>query len=168
MSINIERILLELELLPKYDSQIMLQTVPGCNDHQYGVGSLLADKKDISMDERISLVREIEKTFSEFLFDKLVYTNSVIKDLGLYRTRVMKMSPLKAYSYHMDPTERIHIPLITNENCFFVIEDKIKRLPADGNHYHINTTKKHTFVNASFEERIHIVGCTGENHAIHV
>ena len=30
--------------------------------------------------------------------------------------------------------------------------------PANGNHYIADTTKPHTFVNASREERIHIVG----------
>jgi len=64
------------------------------------------------------------------------------------------------YTYHQDPTKRIHIPLITNENCFMVIEDEIYRYPAEGDYYLVDTTKRHTFVNASFEERIHIVGCT--------
>ena len=37
---NIKRILLELELLPKYDTQISLQTVEGETDYNYGAGKI--------------------------------------------------------------------------------------------------------------------------------
>ena len=147
MSINIERILLELSLrLPKYDTQISLQTVEGETDYNYGTGKLttLNDHK--------------EQDFIVPLFD-IPYTNSIIKDLGMYRTRVMRMHSKTCYSYHKDPTMRIHIPLITNDKCFMVIDDEVHRHPADGNHYIIDTTKMHTAVNASWKERIHIIGC---------
>ena len=146
--IDVERILLELEKLPKYDSQIMLQSPAGVTDPLLGIGpSSEFDYK--------------EKDFTEPTFD-LSYTNSVIQHLGMFRTRVMKMKMKTCYTYHRDPTQRIHIPLITNENCFFVIDDQVLRTPADGNHYLIDTRKMHTFVNASFKERIHIVGCVND------
>ena len=161
MSIDIHRILMELDSLPHYDSQIMLQTVAGCTDPTYGTGSLLQDHKG-TMEERVALVKEIEKEFIVPLWPGLIYTNQILTDLGMYRSRVMKMRDRTCYSYHVDPTGRMHIPLKTNDNCFFVIEDEVVRLPANGSSYFIDTTKKHTFVNASFEERIHIVGCVGE------
>ena len=102
-----------------------------------------------------------KKDFNKFAFD-LPYTNSVMANLGMYRSRLMKMSSKTCYSYHRDPTKRIHIPLITNDKCFFVIDDEVSYYPADGSHYLVDTTKKHTFVNASREDRIHIVGCTNE------
>ena len=40
----------------------------------------------------------------------------------------------------------------------FVVDDVITRYPADGNWYIIDTNKKHTAVNASWEDRIHIIG----------
>jgi len=146
MSIDIERILLEIEQLPEFEDQIMLQTVEENTDLDpfYGTGfSFNTDHPEVS--------------FNVPLFN-LRYTNSIIEKLGMCRTRVMRMPPKYCYSYHWDQTQRMHIPLITNENCFFVIEDEVVRLPADGNHYLIDTRKKHTFVNASFEERVHIVG----------
>lgn len=152
---------MELDSLPHYDSQIMLQTVTGCTDPAYGTGSLLQNHKG-TMEERVALVKEIEKEFTVPLWPGLIYTNQILTDLGMYRSRVMKMRDRTCYSYHVDPTGRIHIPLKTNENCFFVIEDEVVRLPANGSSYFIDTTKKHTFVNASFEERVHIVGCIGE------
>ena len=144
MYIDIERILLELNNVPKH-SQICLQGVEGNNDPFYGIGKVL----DLNHKEE------------EFILPNfnLPYTNSILKSLNMYRTRVMIMQPKTCYTYHLDLTKRIHIPLITNDKCFFVIEDKVVRYPADGNYYVVDTTKMHTAVNASFEERIHIVGC---------
>ena len=145
MSINIEHILLELEDLPKYDTQLSLQVTA---DGSSGEGKLA--KLDYK-----------EEDFNVFAYD-IPYTNSVLSELGMYRTRLMNMKPKTCYSYHWDPTKRMHIPLLTNENNFFVIDDEISRYPADGSYYLIDTTKKHTFVNASFENRLHIVGCVSE------
>lgn len=144
--IDIQKILQELNQIPNYNNQISLQTVKGF-DHEYGIG-------------RLNNLNHSEEDFNYFCFPELEYTNSIIKMLGMYRTRIMKMKPKTCYSYHQDPTQRIHIPLITNENCFMVIEDRCYWYPADGKYYLVDTTKKHTFVNASHEERIHIVGCT--------
>jgi hypothetical protein len=145
MSINIEHILLELEDLPEYDTQLSLQVTA---DGSSGEGQLA--KLDYK-----------EEDFNVFAYD-IPYTNSVLSELGMYRTRLMNMKPKTCYSYHWDPTKRMHIPLLTNENNFFVIDDEISRYPADGSYYLIDTTKKHTFVNASFENRLHIVGCVSE------
>ena len=86
------------------------------------------------------------------------YINSIIKDLNLYRTRVMNMEPKTCYTLHRDWTKRIHIPVITNNNCFLIINNEIKHYPADGNYYLTDTTQLHTAVNASRKNRIHIVG----------
>jgi len=146
MPIDIKRILLELEYLPEYDTQIMLQGVNGILDPFYGIGNL-------------KTADHYEEEFHFPLFEKLEYTNKIIKDLRIVRTRVMRMKPKTCYTYHRDWTKRLHIPLITNENCMFIIDDEVKRYPADGNYYIVDTTKMHTAINASFEERIHIVGC---------
>jgi hypothetical protein len=146
MSIDINKILSELESLPEYDSQIMLQTVEGINDPFYGTG-------------RIKQLNHIEEEFTVPLFESLSYTNSIIEMLGMHRTRLMKMKPKTCYTYHRDPSKRIHIPIITNEKCMFIINDEVKRYPADGKWHLIDTTLWHTAINASFEERIHIVGC---------
>ena len=99
--------------------------------------------------------KEIE--FKYTLFD-LPYINSIIEEHNLYRVRLMKLKSKTCYSYHQDQCKRFHIPLITNDNCFFVIEDEIKRYPADGNYFIIDTNKKHTAVNASWDDRIHLIG----------
>ena len=142
MSIDIERILLELEILPKYDTQLSLQVT---KDKKGGEG-------------RLNNLPNVEEDFGTFAYD-LPYTNSIISELKMYRTRVMRLRPKTCYSYHVDLTKRIHIPLITNNDCFMIINDELYRYPADGNYYITDTTKKHTFVNTSHDDRIHIVGC---------
>ena len=146
MKIQIDKILEELKSLPWYDKQIALQGVQGQTDPFYGIGKL----SDIGYEET---------EFTHPLFPSLEYTNQILFELKMCRTRVMKLYPGRCYSYHRDPSKRMHIPLITNENCMFIIDDKVYRYPADGNSYLINTTKKHTAINASKEDRYHIVGC---------
>ena len=146
--IDIDRILVELEMHVPKARQVALQGVKGNRDPFYGVGKL-------------SEVHHRENEFVVPNFD-MKYTNSVLEELGMFRSRLMTMCKTSCYSYHKDSTKRIHIPLITNDKCFFVIDDIVNRYPADGNYYIADTTKMHTFVNASWEDRIHIVGCTNE------
>jgi len=144
-SIDIDRILLELKKLPKYETQIGLQSVKGIDDPFYATG-------------RITEKEHEETDFTEFLFD-MPYLNSILKEHNVYRARVMKMKERTCYTYHQDLTKRLHIPLITNENCFLLLDKQAVHLPADGSVYIVDTTKFHTAINASLEDRIHIIGC---------
>jgi len=145
---NLETIIAELDTLPEYDTQISLQGVSPTSDSSSGIG--LANR--LSGDES----KFIHKLFN------IPYINSIIDELGMFRTRVLRMYPKTCYTYHMDYTPRIHIPVVSNPKCFMVEQTQIKWYPADGNYYKIDTTKYHTFVNASLEDRIHIVGCIHE------
>ena len=74
------------------------------------------------------------------------------------RSRWMRLNPKTCLSLHWDPDEfRFHIPVKTNDKCFFVVDDICYRMPEVGSLYLLNTTKLHTAVNASFETRDHIV-----------
>jgi hypothetical protein len=96
--------------------------------------------------------------FVEPLFD-YPYTNSLLKKYGIGYSRVMILSHRSCYTYHKDAKVRIHIPIETNEDNFFVMNDEVFRLPANGNVYEVDTkTYMHTFVNASLQLRTHIVG----------
>ena len=149
MSIDIERILEEIKILPELvKEQICLQGAIDNNDPYLGCYGL----RDI-LNKGYK-----EKDFTEPLFD-IPYTNQIIKKFKLYRTRILNLLPKTCYSYHYDISKRFHIPLITNKNCFMIIGKKISHYPADGNGFIIDTTIHHTAVNASSENRIHIVGC---------
>lgn len=145
--INVERILYEMQILPQYEEQLALQTALGTK--LTGEGAL-SDLDDVS-----------ENMFTEFIYN-MPYTNSILKTHNVYRARIMNLPPKTNYTYHQDPTKRFHIPLITNDSCFFIIDDKVVRYPANGNYYIVDTTKLHTAINASSENRVHIVGCIDE------
>lgn len=97
----------------------------------------------------------------DFLFD-LPYASVLLDHLNMLNTRIMTLRGKECYTWHRDKTPRIHIPIITNENCLFVLEDRSFTLP-QGSAYLIDTTKMHTALNGNktFLRR-HIVGMTNE------
>lgn len=153
MRVDIERILFEIESLPKFKEQIMLQSVKPGDDPFYGTG-------------RVTEISHKEYEFVHPTFDHIPYLNSIIEKLGLKRTRLMNLSPRTCYTYHMDYTPRVHIPLITNERCFLVLDDEVQYMPADGTVYLVDTRLKHTAINASKEDRIHLVGIVPADYVL--
>ena len=94
---------------------------------------------------------------------KITYVAEVIDRVNQkYNTtkwRFMKLtSERRAYSYHKDETKRLHIPLLTNDECFFIIEKKLYTMQQLGWLYEMDTTKHHTALNLGWSDRVHIVG----------
>jgi hypothetical protein len=101
--------------------------------------------------------------------EELSYTNlnpyfkdtvfeEIITRFNLTRTRLMWVDPYACYSIHQDETPRVHIPLITNPNCYFVFRSgKLihlhKKLV-----WWVDTRELHTFMNCSDQPRLHLVG----------
>ena len=87
-----------------------------------------------------------------------------INSLGIpvFRTRLLYVPARKCYSVHKDPAPRIHIPIITDPDCYMCFPKLgiMKHLPATGESYWVDTTLKHTFVNCSTIDRIHLVAAT--------
>jgi len=50
-----------------------------------------------------------------------------------------------------------HIPLISNNGCWFLYEHKSFHMPADGSLYKVDNNVFHTFLNAGDTTRIHIL-----------
>lgn len=101
--------------------------------------------------------------------NELTYTNlnSIFKDTifeelinqyKLKRTRLMWVSPMTCYSMHKDSTPRIHIPMITNPECYFVFKQGIIQHMPVGSVYWTNTVNLHTFMNCSDKPRLHLIG----------
>ena len=150
-SVDINLIKKELHSLSK--ETICLQGIDWKQDPSYGTGAVKnfthsPDKK----------MRDQEKEFIFPLFH-LPYTNFIIEKFNMFRSRIMVQDSKTCYTYHQDFTPRIHIPLVTNENCFFILEDSLHRLKGDGSVYWVDTVQRHTAVNASLKTRIHLVGC---------
>ena len=126
MPLDLERIKKELEILPNLGpgiTQVCLQGTHDNLDPFLGVGKLRLINGDYK-----------ETDFVVPIFD-IPYINSIMKDLKMFRTRIMKLKPRECYTYHYDYTERIHIPIVTDKNCFIVEDKQLKHLPADGNYY---------------------------------
>ena len=41
-------------------------------------------------------------------------------------------------------TKRLHIPIVTHEHCFLLLENDRLHLPADGTVYEVDTRNNHT------------------------
>lgn len=101
----------------------------------------------------------------EYCYTHPELTNSIFEEYinclpyQVFRTRIMILGPKSNYIPHKDPTPRLHIPLITNKETAFLFPDDnyMYQMNADGSVYWVDTTRYHTFVNWSNENRIHIV-----------
>lgn len=98
-------------------------------------------------------------------FFKDTIVEDIINQFNLLKTRFMWVGPMTCYSMHHDESPRIHIPLITNPQCYFVFKGKdtsiIQNLPA-GSIYWTDTRETHTFMNCSERPRLHLVGAVRE------
>ena len=145
---NLTKIREEIKDLPDlHDNQIMLQSRDG---KDFYTGLLQIDK--------------LPEGSSEDDFNKLnvcAYSEIArfIQAEGLTRTRLMVLPPKGCYTFHFDPTPRIHLVVETNEWAFMT-DDKWRlfHVPDNGYPYYFDTTKPHTAINSSLEPRIHIVG----------
>jgi hypothetical protein len=90
--------------------------------------------------------------FKDTIFEEL------IDKYKLLRTRLMWVGPYACYSIHKDETSRIHIPLITNSECYFLFRTGRLTNLKTGFVWRVDTTKAHTFINCSDQHRLHLVG----------
>ena len=161
------------QLLKDNENQISVQCMEGISgDKQltHSCGSLVYDwdnyfpEKDYENSgpkRRDTILKEEQFNITcDYLKD--TYTGEVIEhlkeDYGVSRGRYMMLNMKTCLTYHRDLTQRLHIPIITDDDCFMVIDDKICRLPY-GETYKVDTRKKHTALNASKILRTHLVFC---------
>lgn len=153
-------------------NQICINTIPSEKDNYlYGAGSLFYDwsnGEEIYDDKghmvhvpakRETPLKETDFTIICDIFKNTVFEdayNSLTKMYNVGRVRLMKSPPKTCLSWHVDDTKRIHFPIKTQEGCFMVIEEEIKHLPQH-TWWLTNTLVKHTAMNASLEDRIHLV-----------
>jgi hypothetical protein len=139
-----------IDLVGFEKNQIICQSLePQAEDWHCGIGS-------------IEELEEKEEKRYCYLNSKL--ENSILGELikkhNGFRTRIMLMPPRQCYSIHADPTPRLHIPIVTNDQCWMVWpqHNTCKQLQSNLVHW-TDTRKAHTFVNGGTENRIHIVMC---------
>lgn len=92
--------------------------------------------------------------FKDTSFEEIF--NILQKKYKLGRLRIMKSKPKTCLSWHVDYYKRIHLPIKTQAGCLMIIEDEVCELKS-GQWWDTNTIVPHTAVNASKEDRIHLV-----------
>ena len=148
------------EILKELDNKsIGINTQFPLQGYYSGENGFLHAQK-LSSSSQILKLNLTEQDFVAPLFDDMPRLYEFIEEYDLCRTKVMSIPKKSNYTYHKDVSKyRIHLPLLTNDKCFFIVDGIVYDMVADGTVYLINTKKMHTAVNASFNERIHIVGC---------
>ncbi len=103
------------------------------------------------------------KIFNEYIENLIAELKLIAPDLRISRIRIALLKPHseeEAY-WHQDTDGRdafrLHIPIETNDKCFFDYKDKRHYLPADGSIYLINVGKLHRAVNLSQIDRYHLI-----------
>ena len=140
----------QVSLQKRYQTPNELELIEGCGSLTYNIigGKKIRKEVELKDIEFNQVVKLLENT----------YIKELIEKFKLFRTRLMCLKPKTCLTWHNDYSQRIHIPIVTNDKCFMVIENTKISLKA-GYAYQVDTTKMHTAINASLENRYHIVGC---------
>jgi hypothetical protein len=109
----------------------------------------------------ISRSRELEYNRLNPFFKDTIF-EELIKEYDLKRSRLMWVYPFACYSMHSDTTPRIHIPIITNLECYFVFKNGLMENLKIGSSYWVDARLPHTFINCSEYKRLHFVGVVGK------
>lgn len=152
--------------------QIHITNVPGHeSDPYYSYGSLVADlsktKEEIMPDGSKKWVPHFydqpiaEESFTSYssIFRGTVFMDIAMELQARYkigRLRVMIQPRSHCLSWHLDSQPRLHYPIKTQKGCFMIVNNEMRHLK-QGVSYMVNTREYHTAVNASRENRIHIV-----------
>ena len=139
------------DIINQPDGQVAIQhNELNVNDYRAGIGKSFA--KTPEWEQRFCNLQPAYKdtAIAEYL-DWL--------EVPVYRTRIMLSRPKSCYSIHSDYSPRLHLPLVTNNQCYFLFTkpEKMFHMPADGKTYWVDTRNSHTFLNGSLLDRLHLV-----------
>jgi hypothetical protein len=101
--------------------------------------------------------------YNEFIQNLIDQIHHEVPNLKLSRIRiaVLKPHPESEAYWHKDSDGsqvfRLHIPIITNDQCFFDYQNERHHLIADGSLYLLDVGKLHRAVNNSKFDRFHII-----------
>lgn len=153
--------------------QVCLNTTPDKpDDFRHGVGSLLVDwanaytvKREDGVETEVVPDRPVPLEESDFsilcsqfhgtVFEEVYNTLRSRYNIG--RVRLMKIPMRYCMSWHVDSTDRLHCPIITDIGCMMAIEDEVLHMK-EGEWWLANTKGiHHTAFNAGHVERYHLV-----------
>lgn len=109
-------------------------------------------REDLVPEEQFSELNPAFKdTYFEHVYDELR------KRFPIGRTRILSKPQYNCNSWHRDPEPRIHIPIVSNPGCVFIVNHHATHLPADGSVYFTDTRGYHTALNGGDVNRVHLV-----------
>jgi len=176
----------DIEKLVKHLKSVVFPLDPQMQAPAFGGWSVLSSNQNyrdgwhrghvlINKDTRIEdLTKNLKqlgaKPWSEYVYPTEIcsgYLLEVIdsikaKGFSPRRARIIKLCARSASAWHRDapddfPLVRLHVPIITNPECFFEIETGRCHLAADGNSYLIRVNRIHRVVNGGETDRYHLV-----------
>jgi len=114
---------------------------------------------DLCIQKKFVLVKDHKKND---LINRMPYTHSLVDRLlpkyNFNFVNYRSIRPNTAYNWHRDKGGIcVHIPLVTNEGCWFVYDSKCFHMAADGTVYAVNNSHWHTFVNSGPDRRVHLI-----------
>lgn len=149
---EVDELLKVYKALDNDSNQIMI-TSRGSSNLKDGIGSIFNYLPD-----------------DEWKWDRLhsIFKETVIEDVYEYikkdwivgRVRFMRMhTSNRALSFHNDDSFRLHIPIITNKDSWFMNEDNsMHQMDQLGHLYYLDATRNHSALMLSRnEDRVHIV-----------
>ena len=104
--------------------------------------------------------------YNEYIEELLISIKQSFPTLSLTRLRIalLKPHPESTSYWHQDGeiikgqrAFRLHIPIVTNENCFFEYQHERHHLKADGSIYLIEINQLHRALNLSDKNRYHLI-----------
>jgi hypothetical protein len=141
-------------------------------------GHLLLDKK-VSDSSKKAIQNIMPKSFSEYTVETEIcsgYLKEIIditreKKLSPYRARITCLTAGKASSWHIDAPPgryavRLHIPILTNDKCFFESRTESEHLLADGSAYLIYVNREHRVGNWGTTDRYHLIMDVRDTHQV--
>jgi hypothetical protein len=156
------------KLAADYNSLLEQDTARDIINMYENIGLTYADNTGNLFEQASGSLKDKNKNWTEDSFDKIIpqlsgtYTYTVIEklktDFNIGRTRFMIMKDRTCLTWHRDATPRLHIPIITNIGCKMIWENFVCHMKPGMLHW-VNTTEFHTALNASREDRLHLV-CT--------
>jgi hypothetical protein len=133
------------------DNVICLNSRPGSDNPLKEFTGWLPE--DVSEDDFTVINEEFRGTALEELMSSLPFPYR--------RARLMRMPKKSCLTIHIDTCLRYHYAIETNPACFLVKMTgnvgEFHHVPADGFLYEMDATTIHTAINASKQERLHVV-----------
>ena len=122
-----------IKIIDSIDSELLLNEFNRLNVDI--VWSDVSTKKQSGLQYREGAIGDaiwFESTGRNYSYEKSyvelnpLYLNTIFEEIinkyKLVRTRFLWLSPFTCYSMHQDSSPRIHVPIITNRECYFVFK----------------------------------------------